>query len=377
MATLHHHLIELLKRPSVSPSDAGCQTYIATFLEKLGFTCTFLPFGEVTNLWARIGNTEPLLVFAGHTDVVPPGDLNKWDYPPFEPTIKNGRIYARGTADMKGAIAAMLVAVENALNQHKLKGSIAFLLTSDEEAEAKDGTVKVVQWLKENKMQIDHTLIGEPSCQNQLGDMAKVGRRGSLSGELKIKGIQGHIAYPHLADNPIHRALPALTDLLQFPYEKQKADYFDATSFQFSNLNAGLGVGNVIPPELIAHFNFRYSPAVTAEELTGFIHQILQKHQVKYELIMNHSGKPFYSKPGKLFTSLSWIIKNNYQIELQASTTGGTSDGRFLIDCSKDLLEFGLVNSTIHKMNENVELSDLEKLVHIYQGLVEELCCST
>lgn len=366
--------IELLKRPSISPCDAGCQTYIAEFLTNLGFHCTFLPFGDVTNLWARIGEEEPLFAFAGHTDVVPAGELAQWDSPPFEPEIRDGKLYARGAADMKGAIAAMLCAAKNALKTKNLKGSIAFLLTSDEEAEAKNGTKKVVEWLKENNIQIDYTLIGEPSCQSYLGDMAKVGRRGSLSGKLKIKGIQGHIAYPHLAENPIHRALPALTELMQMTYEKEKAPYFDPTSFQFSNLNSGVGVHNVIPPDLTSCFNFRYSPATDADQLISQIHQVLQKYQLNYELSMNHSGKPFYSSPDKLFQILKQAVKNHYQQELQASTTGGTSDGRFLIDCSKELLEFGLVNSTIHKVNEYVAVNDLECLVHLYQNILEELC---
>lgn len=370
---LYQLVKDLIAKASITPDDQACQEYIADFLRPLGFECENLPFGPVKNLWARKGTQAPLFVFAGHTDVVPPGDLNLWDSHPFDAEIRQAKLYGRGAADMKGAIAAMMLACQNLLSDTSdLKGSIAFLITSDEEGSAENGTVKVVEWLKAQEISIDYCLVGEASSEINFGDVIKVGRRGSLNGTLTIYGQQGHIAYPHLADNPIHKALLALHELTQTCWDKP-IEHFDSTSFQFSNINAGLGVTNVIPGELTAQFNFRYSPAVTARELEEKVIEILNAHQLNYKIEFKQSGSPFYSTPNKLALQLKEIIQSELNIEAKFTTGGGTSDGRFIAAIAKEILEFGVLNQSIHQINEWAYVRDLEKLSVIYQKLLAAL----
>lgn len=365
--------IDLISRDSVTPNDAGCQILIAERLEKLGFTIEHLRFGEVDNLWARHGNTEPLFVFAGHTDVVPTGPVENWQFPPFEPSIDNGLLYGRGAADMKGSIAAMLTACERFVTENRQhKGSIAFLITSDEEGPGIDGTVKVIEHLEAQGEKIDWCLVGEPSSTDKLCDVVKNGRRGSLGGSLTIEGLQGHVAYPHLAENPIHKAAPVLKILCETEWD-QGNDFFPPTSFQISNINAGTGVDNVIPGELEILFNFRYSTEVTHTQLQQQVTNLLNEYGLKYKLVWRHSGLPFLTEPGELVAATVESIHNVCGYEPTLSTAVGTSDGRFIAPTGAQVIEVGPLNNTIHKVDECVSVEDLDKLSDIYQAIIKQL----
>ena len=365
--------MELIRRRSVTPVDAGCQPLLAERLATLGFNIEHLRFGEVDNLWARFGTEGPLFAFAGHTDVVPSGPEAQWQSPPFEPTLHNGALYGRGTADMKGSIAAMVTACERFLASHRQPtGSIAFLITSDEEGPAVDGTVKVVEHLENRGEKIDWCLVGEPSCTSKLGDTIKNGRRGSLGGLLRVKGVQGHIAYPHLAKNPIHDALPALTELAAIEWD-QGNEFFPPTSFQISNIHAGTGATNVIPGELELLFNFRFSTEVTDAELRQRVEAILDAYGFEYELEWTLSGQPFLTPAGRLVDAARSAIREVTGIEAQLSTSGGTSDGRFIAPTGAQVLELGPLNATIHKIDETVSVEDLEQLSSIYEQILINL----
>ncbi len=365
--------IELVQRASITPEDAGCQHFIADFLRPLGFTIEPLRCDDVDNLWARRGTASPLFVFAGHTDVVPTGNVDAWQFPPFSATQHEGFLYGRGSADMKGSIAAMLVAVENFVQQHPQHlGSIGFLITSDEEGPSINGTVKVVEHLQARQETIDYCLVGEPTSVKHLGDMIKTGRRGSLSGHLTIHGVQGHVAYPHLSENPIHRFAPVLNALCQMEWDKGN-EFFPPTTFQISNIHAGTGANNVIPGELRVDFNFRYSTAVTREMLQTRVTQQLDSHQLRYRLEWENSGQPFLTEKGNLVAAMQSVIRDVCQIEPQLSTTGGTSDGRFIAPTGAQVVEFGPVNATIHKINESVKIADLDTLTTVYQQILQKL----
>ncbi|RRQ20076.1 succinyl-diaminopimelate desuccinylase [Thiohalobacter thiocyanaticus] len=364
---------DLISRTSVTPEDAGCQALMADYLAARGFDITPLPFGEVSNLWARRGDTGPLFVFAGHTDVVPTGPLAAWNSPPFEPTERDGWLYGRGAADMKGSLAAMLTAVDRFLAAHpEPAGSIAFLITSDEEGPSIDGTVRVVDWLQAQGTRIDWCLVGEPSSSEQVGDVMKNGRRGSLSGELRVKGIQGHVAYPHLARNPVHQAAPALTELCTTEWDAGN-DHFPPTTFQISNIHAGTGATNVIPGELTVLFNFRYSTESDADGLTRRVRELLDRHGLEYELDWTHSGAPFLTPAGELVEAARAAVRERCGFEPQLSTSGGTSDGRFIAPTGAQVLELGPVNATIHKVNECVRCDDLERLSELYETILIRL----
>ncbi len=364
---------QLISLRSLTPSDSGCQEILISHLEKLGFHIESMRFGDVDNLWARRGNTMPVLCFAGHTDVVPTGPLEQWDSDPFTPTIRDGRLYGRGAADMKSSLAAFITAIEAFVAQHaNHQGSIALLITSDEEGIAIDGTVKVVETLKARGELLDYCIVGEPTCTEKLGDTIKNGRRGSLSGHLAIKGIQGHIAYPHLAKNPIHLAAPAIAELAQTEWD-QGNEYFPPTTWHISNINGGTGATNVIPGTLNLLFNFRFSTASTVESLQARVHEILDRHGFDYELVWELSGKPFLTPKAELADAMRDAIFKVTAIEPQLSTSGGTSDGRFIADICAQVIEFGPRNATIHKLNEHVEVDDLEQLSKIYQFALENL----
>ena len=364
---------ELINRPSITPNDAGCQKLIGEKLSKIGFSLENMPFGEVDNLWARRGTASPLFVFAGHTDVVPTGPVEQWKTPPFEATIKDGYVYGRGACDMKGCIAAMINACESFIAQYpEHPGSIAFLITSDEEGVAKDGTVRAIETLETREEKIDWCLVGEPSCVDNLGDTIKVGRRGSLNADLTIHGIQGHIAYPHKAANPIHLFSAAMTELCQKEWDKGNS-FFQPTSFQISNINAGTGADNVIPSDLSVKINFRFSSELTADQLKTQVEELLKKHKLKYSINWRLSGNPFLTGKGKLASALTKAIKAVQNIEPELSTTGGTSDGRFIATTGCEVAEFGLINATIHKIDECVSLTDLNKLSTIYKATLENI----
>ena len=364
---------QLIACRSLTPFDGGCQEILISRLEKLGFHIERMRFGDVDNLWARRGSAAPVLCFAGHTDVVPTGPLEQWDSDPFTPTIRDGRLYGRGAADMKSSLAAFVTAIEVFLAQHvHHQGSIALLITSDEEGIAIDGTVKVVETLKARGELLDYCIVGEPTCTDRLGDTIKNGRRGSLSGNLTIKGIQGHIAYPHLAKNPIHLAAPAIAELAQTEWD-QGNDYFPPTTWHISNIQAGTGATNVIPGTLNLLFNFRFSTASTVESLKSRMHEILDRHGFDYELQWELSGKPFLTPKGELADAMHDAIVLVTALEPQLSTSGGTSDGRFIADICPQVIEFGPRNATIHKLNEHVEVNDLEQLSRIYQLVMENL----
>lgn len=363
----------LIARRSLTPLDAGCQDILIERLEKLGFHIEKMRFGEVDNLWARRGNNSPVLCFAGHTDVVPTGPLEQWDSDPFIPAIRDNRLYGRGAADMKSSLAAFITAIEAFLAQHAgHEGSIALLITSDEEGIAVDGTVKVVETLKARGELLDYCIVGEPTCTSVLGDTIKNGRRGSLSGNLTVKGVQGHIAYPHLAKNPIHLIAPAIAELAQTEWD-QGNEYFPPTTWHISNIHAGTGATNVIPGTLNLLFNFRFSTANTVESLKAKVHQILDQHGLNYELQWELSGKPFLTEKAELANAMHAAIAAVTAIEPQLSTSGGTSDGRFIADICKQVVEFGPCNATIHKLNEHVEIDHLEQLSRIYQLTMENL----
>ncbi|PHV23629.1 succinyl-diaminopimelate desuccinylase [Janthinobacterium sp. BJB446] len=364
---------KLIALSSVTPDDKGCQQHLIDLLTPLGFVCETIQSNDVTNLWARRGTTSPVFVFAGHTDVVPTGPVEQWRSLPFIPTHRDGKLYGRGAADMKTSIAAMVVACEEfiaATPGHT--GSIAFLITSDEEGPATDGTVIVCEQLKARGEQIDYCLVGEPTSSAQLGDMIKNGRRGSLSGRLTIKGVQGHIAYPHLAKNPIHEAAQALADLVEEKWDAGN-EYYLPTSWQMSNINAGTGANNVIPGDMVIDFNFRFSTASTAENLQERVHAILDKHDLQYDLQWTLSGLPFLTPRGTLSDALSSAIHAETGITTELSTTGGTSDGRFIAQICPQVIEFGPPNASIHKIDEHIELRHIDPLKNIYRRTLEHL----
>jgi succinyl-diaminopimelate desuccinylase len=375
--------VELISRPSVTPDDAGCQEVLMARLAALGFRIERLRFGEVDNFWARLGDAEPLLAFAGHTDVVPSGPLEQWQSPPFTPTVRDGMLYGRGAADMKGSLAAMITACERFLARHPHpRGSIAFLITSDEEGVAVDGTVKVVEHLEARGEKMRWCLVGEPSCSQQLGDTIKNGRRGSLNARLLLRGVQGHVAYPHLAQNPLHAIGPLLTALADEVWD-QGHDFFPPTSLQISNLHAGTGAVNVIPGQLDCLFNFRFSPAVTIEQLqertrliidTALLNEEVKTGQVfQYDLEWSVSGPPFFTPPGDLVAAALAAIRAETRLEAALSTSGGTSDGRFIAPTGAQVIELGPLNATIHKIDEGVAVADLERLCRIYEGILGRL----
>ncbi len=366
-------LADLVRRPSVTPADAGCQALLAERLERLGFTCESLPFGDVTNLWARRGSAGPVFCFAGHTDVVPPGAQEDWSTDPFEPTLKNGVMYGRGTADMKSGLAAMVVAVEDFLaTGPEPAGSIAFLITSDEEGRARDGTLKVVETLVARNESIDWCVIGEPSSAERLGDIVRIGRRGSLSGMLTVHGTQGHVAYPQLADNPIGRFAPALAALYAEHWDDGN-EWFPPTSFQVVNLHADGGAVNVTPAELTARFNFRYSTEWHHEALRERVHAIFDAHGLDYTLDWHLSGEPFLTRPGVLIDAVSDTVAEACGAPPELSTGGGTSDGRFISPAGVDVVELGPVNASIHKIDEHVRMADVVALTGIYRRILERL----
>jgi len=365
--------LDLISRSSVTPEDKGCQPLMTDRLEKLGFKIENLRFADVDNFWARKNNQGPLLVFAGHTDVVPTGPVEKWDVHPFEPEIIDGVLYGRGAADMKGSLASMITACENFISEHpEHKGSIGFLITSDEEGPSINGTVKVVEHLEARGEKIDMCLVGEPSSTNKLGDVVKNGRRGSLSGNLTILGKQGHVAYPHLAENPIHTAAPALAELSTEEWDKGN-DFFPATSFQISNINSGTGANNVIPGECKIMFNLRFSTELTEDKIKQRVESILNKHNFKYELEWVLSGHPFLTPKGELVEATCKAINDICGYETELSTAGGTSDGRFIAPTGAQVLELGPLNATIHQLNEHVKAEDLITLSKIYQRMMEHL----
>jgi succinyl-diaminopimelate desuccinylase len=364
---------QLIARPSVTPDDHGCQAIIAERLQRLGFTIEHHRFGEVDNLWARRGSSQPLFVFAGHTDVVPSGPVDQWQYDPFTPTINGNILYGRGAADMKGSIAAMVCACEQFIERHPDHcGSIAFLITSDEEGPATEGTVKIVELLQQRHEQIDWCLVGEPTSSNTVGDVVKNGRRGSLSGTLKIIGTQGHIAYPHLADNPIHRFAPALNDLVNEKWDNGN-EFFPPTSFQISNINAGTGANNVIPGSVDVLFNIRFSTEITAAQIRRRIEDMLDTHNLRYELTWSLSGNPFLTPEGELIDATKAAIRKVLNLDTELSTSGGTSDGRFIAPTGSQVLELGPVNASIHKINENVDVRELDQLTDIYHEILVQL----
>jgi succinyl-diaminopimelate desuccinylase len=363
----------LIARPSVTPADAGCQALLGERLEQFGFTIKHLRYGDVDNLWARRGTARPLFVFAGHTDVVPPGPLESWDSDPFDPVIREGYLYGRGAADMKSSIAAMVTACERFVAAHPdHRGSIAFLITSDEEGPAIDGTVKVLEYLNERDENIDWCLVGEPSSQQHTGDVIKNGRRGSLNGRLRIYGKQGHVAYPQLADNPIHRAAPVIAELAAVEWDRGN-EHFPPTSFQISNIHAGTGAGNVIPATLDMLFNLRFSTENTAAAIRGRVRKILDRHNLNYDLDWTLSGEPFLTPSGVLIDAARAAIRTVTGTEPELSTGGGTSDGRFIAPNGAQVVELGPVNATIHKTNECVKVSELDKLSRAYEEILQNL----
>lgn len=364
---------KLISLDSVTPEDKGCQQTLIALLEPLGFICETIVSGEVTNLWARKGQSQPLVVFAGHTDVVPTGPVEQWKSAPFSPTHRDGKLYGRGAADMKASIAAFVVAIEEFLRaQPKHKGSIGFLITSDEEGPATDGTVVVCEKLKARGEQLDFCIVGEPTSAEELGDTIKNGRRGTMSGKLIVKGVQGHIAYPQLARNPIHLAAPALAELVAEVWD-QGNEYYLPTSWQMSNIHAGTGASNVIPGEAVIDFNFRFCTASTAEQLQQRVHAILDKHQLQYELKWTIGGQAFLTPAGQLSQALSSAIMAETGIKTSLSTTGGTSDGRFISKICPQVIEFGPPNASIHKIDEHIEVRHIEPLKNIYRRTLENL----
>ncbi|MBF1800385.1 succinyl-diaminopimelate desuccinylase [Alloalcanivorax profundimaris] len=364
---------ELIRRPSVTPEDEGCQDWMMEKLEALGFRCETLWFEEVRNLWARRGDAGPLFVFAGHTDVVPTGDTSAWRFAPFQPTEHDGLLYGRGAADMKGSIAAMLVAVEEFVAAHPdHAGSIGFLITADEEGPSVNGTVKVVETLQARDEAIDYCLVGEPSSTDTVGDVIKNGRRGSLGAVLTVKGVQGHVAYPHLARNPVHDAAPALAELAATEWD-QGNDFFPATSFQISNLNAGTGATNVIPGTCEVVFNFRFSTELTEDELRRRTEAILDKHGLDYEIQWKLSGQPFLTDRGALVDATVAAIRDGLGRDTELSTAGGTSDGRFIAPTGAQVVELGPVNATIHKVDEHTDIAELDALTNVYRRVLENL----
>jgi succinyl-diaminopimelate desuccinylase len=364
---------ELIGRKSVTPEDGGCQALIAERLKPLGFRCEPMRFGEVDNLWARRGAAHPVVCFAGHTDVVPTGPLAEWHSDPFVPTLRDGKLFGRGAADMKSSIAAFVVAVEAFVRERPdHPGSVALLITSDEEGPSVDGTVKVVEALKRRNELIDYCIVGEPTSVDWLGDMLKNGRRGSLSGKLTVRGIQGHVAYPHLAKNPVHLLAPALAELARTEWDKGN-ESFPPTTWQVSNIHAGTGAGNVIPGSVAVDFNFRFSTESTDASLKKRVEAILKKHGLEYSVAWTLGAKPFLSKNGRLAKIVQEAAKRHTGRSAELSTTGGTSDARFIIDICPEVIELGPVNASIHKLNEHIEISQLELLPRIYLDTLRAL----
>ena len=364
---------DLIACASVTPEDAGCQSLMMARLQQAGFAVEPLRFGEVDNFWATRGSSGPLLVFAGHTDVVPPGDTGQWESDPFIATEAVADLVGRGAADMKASLAAMVVACEHFVGAHPdHSGRIGFLITSDEEGPAKDGTIRVMETLKDRGEQIDWCVVGEPSSTRELGDLVKNGRRGSLNARLLIHGKQGHIAYPHLADNPIHRAMPTLNALVAEPWD-QGNDFFDPTSLQISTIRAGQGVTNVIPDSVEVLFNLRFSTEVTADEIRGRCEAILDQGGLTYDIEWSLSGEPFLTEPGALLNAVIDSIESTTGHVPEVSTGGGTSDGRFIAPSGAQVVEVGHVNATIHQINERVKLADIPQLTKIYEGILERL----
>jgi succinyl-diaminopimelate desuccinylase len=364
---------ELIARKSVTPEDGGCQPLLAKRLERAGFRCESMRFGEVDNLWARRGTGRPLVCFAGHTDVVPTGPLSEWHSDPFTPTIRDGRLYGRGAADMKSSIAAFVVAVEAFVGEKPQHGgSIALLLTSDEEGPAVDGTVKVVEKLKQRNELVDYCIVGEPSSVDWLGDTLKNGRRGSLSAKLTVRGVQGHVAYPHLVKNPVHLLAPALAELVRTEWDKGN-DSFPPTSFQVSNIRAGTGALNVVPGAVTVDFNFRFSTESSEASLRSRVEAILKKHGLDYAVEWVLGAKPFLSRSGRLASTVVDAAKRHTGHNAELATTGGTSDARFIIDICPEVIELGPVNASIHKLNEHIALEELEMLPRIYLDVLRQL----
>jgi succinyl-diaminopimelate desuccinylase len=365
--------IDLLSKDSVTPDDKGCQQLICERLGKLGFRCETMQFGDVTNLWARRGSDGPVLAFAGHTDVVPTGPLDRWHSDPFTPTIRDGYLYARGAADMKSSIACMITACERFIASHPdHSGSIAFLITSDEEGPAINGTVKVIETLQQRGEKIDWCLVGEPSSTHTVGDVVKNGRRGSIGARLTVRGIQGHVAYPHLADNPVHRVVPALAELARTEWD-QGNEFFPPTTFQISNIHAGTGATNVIPGEVVIDFNLRFSTCLTAEAIQQQVKQILESHSLNYDIEWTLSGQPFLTSEGALVEAAQQAIMEVTGQHTELSTAGGTSDGRFIAPTGAQVLELGPVNESIHKINENIRLDAIDTLSEIYEKILRNL----
>ena len=363
----------LISQASVTPDDNGCQSIMIERLKKIGFEIHPLKFGDVDNFWATRGNSGPIFAFAGHTDVVPAGNEDAWNTSPFEPTIEGDYLYGRGAADMKGGLASMVTATENFVQDNpNHNGTIAFLITSDEEGVAINGTVKVMDYLNENDTKIDYCLLGEPSSTSITGDVIKNGRRGSLNGVINVNGQQGHVAYPHLAKNPIHFIAPALNDLCLQEWDSGN-EYFPATSFQISNFHSGGGVTNVVPGEAKVMFNFRYSTETTKEELMAKVHEILDNHNIDYTLDWHHSGNPFLTPVGDLVSACVSAIEETKDITPELSTSGGTSDGRFIAQEGTQVVELGPVNATIHQINESILVKDLEDLSSIYTKVLTRI----
>ncbi|RDX34297.1 succinyl-diaminopimelate desuccinylase [Idiomarina abyssalis] len=366
---------ELISRPSITPEDEGCQQLIGERLAALGFELESMIFEDTTNLWARRGQGRKLFCFAGHTDVVPPGDVNDWQFPPFQPTIHNGFLYGRGAADMKGSLAAMLTATERFVKDYpEVDADIGFLITSDEEGPFINGTKRVIETLEQRNEKIDWCIVGEPSSTETLGDIVKNGRRGSLTGDLTVLGIQGHVAYPHLAQNPVHDLAPALSDLIQEEWDTGN-DSFPPTTFQVSNIQAGTGAGNVIPGRIETQFNFRFSTELTADKIKQRVEAILNKHSLQYKLQWKLNGPPFLTESGALVEAVQSAIEHECGFSTTLSTAGGTSDGRFIAPTGAQVIELGPVNATIHKVNECVKASDLDKLSEVYYRCMEKLLC--
>jgi len=364
---------DLMGRASVTPEDKGCQELMITRLEAIGFIVERMRFGEVDNFWARRGTEQPVLAFAGHTDVVPSGPVDQWHTPPFEPTIKDGFLYGRGAADMKGSLASWIVALEEFIALHpNHRGSLALLITSDEEGPFVDGTTRVIDTLEARGEKMDWCIVGEPSSTNTLGDVIKNGRRGSLTANITAKGIQGHVAYPHLVINPIHKVAPALAELVSTKWDDGN-EFFPPTSFQIANINGGTGASNVVPGHVEVMCNFRYSTELTAGDLTAKLETILDNHKVDYDIQWTYNGLPFLTGSGSLVDACRDAIKTTTGTDTQLSTAGGTSDGRFIAPTGAQVVELGPCNSTIHQLNECVKVSDLEQLTQVYFGVLTRL----
>lgn len=365
--------IDILSRPSITPLDEGCQELMASYLKPLGFNIEPMNFEDTQNMWARKGDTGPLFCFAGHTDVVPVGEISHWDNPPFEPKLIDGMLHGRGAADMKGSLAAMVIATKRFVEQHpNHKGSIAFLITSDEEGPFINGTTRVIDTLEARNEKIQYCIVGEPSSTAKLGDVVKNGRRGSLTGDLIINGKQGHVAYPHLASNPIHKAMLALDELAKTVWDNGN-EYFPPTSFQISNINGGTGAGNVIPGLLKVQFNLRFSTELTFDLIKARVIAILDQHGLDYDIDWTYNGLPFLTDHGDLLNAVRSSIKEVTGYDTDPQTSGGTSDGRFIAPTGAELVELGPVNATIHQVNECVKFNDLEILTDVYQRLLEKL----